>query len=162
MYKKTGKSHHYLPRKGSYSTHPKRNGAVDVLPPEAREPLYDAASQIEDGERRLHELNNQRDALVEKLALSKGIERLQQKHAARTDGPADFHNRLASIDQEIATLRKHVGALRALLRGSGVATLDQAFMKIAAAELAEDVYKNLAAKAQRILNAARATTGRTK
>ena len=35
MYGKTSKSAHYLPRTGSYSTVPHRNGRVDVLPPGA-------------------------------------------------------------------------------------------------------------------------------
>lgn len=40
MYGKTGKSAHYLPRTGSYSTVPKRNGHVAVLPVSAKEPLF--------------------------------------------------------------------------------------------------------------------------
>lgn len=40
MYRKTAKSSHYLPRTGNYSTVPKRNGRVDVLPPEAEEQVF--------------------------------------------------------------------------------------------------------------------------
>ena len=42
MYKRTGESAHYLPRRGSYSTVPHRNGRVDVLPPEMQQAITNA------------------------------------------------------------------------------------------------------------------------
>lgn len=160
MYKKTYQSRHYLPREGSYSTHPKRNGRVDVLPVGAQEALYDTATQIEDGEYRLQMLKIERDSLAEKLQFSRGVHRLQAKHvgAADSKSASAIHVRLQEVDQEIGQVRKHVGGLRSLLKGGGAATFDEAFVRVARAELAAEVYEALTLKAHRVLAAA---TGRS-
>lgn len=157
MYKKTYTSQHFIPRTASFSTHPKRNGRVDVLPPDAAEALYDAAQQIEDGERRLQFLKVERESAVEKSSLARGVQRLQSKHGNDPQKSSSLDSRLRAIDEEVATVRKHISALRALLRGGGVNTFDEAFVRVARAELAQDVFETISAKAHRVLAAAKST-----
>ena len=71
MYSKTAKSTHYLPRTGSYSTVPKRNGRVDVLPPEAEEQLFG-------------ELKDRRGRLIEKVKAAQLT--LSKLHAENSAG----------------------------------------------------------------------------
>lgn len=54
MYKATTEATHFLPRTGSHSTKGSRTGRVDVLPPEAKSPIYD-------------DLQSRRTILIEKV-----------------------------------------------------------------------------------------------
>lgn len=155
MYKKTGTSTHYLPRKGSYSTHPKRNGRVDVLPPEASEALYDCARQIADAHARIDQLRQEREKLTDRGHGLRRVDDLRSRFSSTEKAPlpirADIDARIKTIDEELAALRKHAGSLKALLAGGGVATFEDAFHRIASAELSHGVYETLAKKARMVL-----------
>lgn len=157
MHKKTIVSAHFLPRTGSYSTHPKRNGAVDVLPPHAREALYDISAQVDAGEARVRDLVIKKDHLFDKLQFRRRVQGLQQKHSGNMDASEaqTLHLQIQAVDQEIGQLRRYINSLRALLKGAGVSTLEQAFTRIAEAELSPDVYGKILDKARRILAAAK-------
>jgi hypothetical protein len=69
MYGKTAKTAHYLPRTGSYSTVPHRNGRVDVLPPGASLPTFDDfQEQLKIAEARFAELIRQRDLISAEIS----------------------------------------------------------------------------------------------
>lgn len=164
MYKKTAKSAHFLPRKGSYSTHPHRNGRVDVLPPSAVEPLYDCAAQIADATRQLDQLAMKRDTISQSAHGTARLLALSHKlctHAPRqSTATYDFDRELRQVDEQMAALRRHIGSLKHLLAGGSVKTFEEAFHRVALAELSAYVYEELTAKARVILDATRASGGK--
>lgn len=160
MYRKTTNLTHFLPRKASYSTHPQRNGRVDVLPPNAVDQLYDCATQILNATTQLDRLRIVRDDICQRSHAATRIDALRAKLC--TSGSfqpspvrSDIDKQLRQVDEEMALLRRHIGSLKHLLAGGGVKTFDEAFERVARAELAESVYKSIAAKAQLVLAAAR-------
>jgi len=159
MYRKTAKSTHYLPRKGSYSTVPHRNGRVDVLPPEAEEPLYDVANQIEDGRSRIEILTEQKQSLTEELRLLDGVHGLQLRHS-RDIGESRKAIRLradiSAINETLKNTRKHIGQLVALTGSSKQTTFESAFVQIAKVELAVDTFEKISRKAVAITRRIRA------
>lgn len=158
MYKRTQNATHFLPRTGSFSTHPHRNCRVDVLPPDAHEPLYAIETQMVEARARLEQLREQREQLVERSYYLRGIDRLREKfshareHAQVRDG---IDVQIRQIDEGMARVRKHLGSLQSLLSGMGCDTVERAFMRIAEAELSGEVFERLASKARRIVAAAK-------
>lgn len=68
MYQRTAKSSHYLPRTGSYSTVPKRNGLVEVLPPGASlETFDDFKEQCQRIVDRIEDLKREKDLVGAEL-----------------------------------------------------------------------------------------------
>lgn len=156
MYGKTGKSSHYLPRKGSYSTVPHRNGRVDVLPPSATIALYDIAPQID-------LLLAQQAALDQQLELLRAELTADGKrfHAARlAAGPGKYMKRpqtLVDADAKYQKLKlnrsdiiERVRVLRGLISGQAREKrearglrFERTFHDLAKCSLPEDVYQSL-------------------
>jgi hypothetical protein len=161
MYSRTSKSAHYLPRTGSYSTVPHRNGRVDVLPPGATEALYGVAGQIEDGRKRLESLRAEKAALKDELAdlRPKDALRLKWVTSDREARPSprigEIDARVSEIEAEAKRLRTHVAGLTQLLSSGQRVTIEDAFYRIAKAELPEDVWRRIQVIAESIVSRAR-------
>jgi hypothetical protein len=164
MYSKTAKSAHFLPRKGSYSTHPHRNGRVDVLPPGATDQLYDCASQIVDATAQLDRLRITRDDISQRAHAATRFDALRRRLCTEAVAPSTVRDgidrQLRQVEEEMAALRRHIGSLKHLLAGGGVKTFDEAFARVAKAELSASVYESVAAKAQLVLAAANGNSGK--
>jgi hypothetical protein len=157
MYKKTAKSSHYIPRTGSYSTVPHRNGRVDVLPPSARQSLHGIADQIADGKERIRVLR------AEKLQLENELTDLERKDALRlrwhTNEKFRERNpeiemkrrRIDEIRSEIRKLNVHVSDLNALVSSDRVLSIEGAFFAVARARLDHSVWIELKAMAEDIV-----------
>jgi len=140
MYSKTSKTAHYLPRTGSYSTVPHRNGRVDVLPPSARE--SEIAHQ---------ELRSQVNAL--KQELEKNRVRLTEINASLAE-TMDWSS-YARAESERANLAKRIHAIEMNLRDLGEIVQQSsqlvfanAFVKVARARLSQPAYDELAREAK--------------
>lgn len=158
MYSKTAKSAHYLPRTGSYSTVPFRNGRVDVLPPNAQMQLYGIAQQIADGEVRISTLTKEKEKAEAELHSATGFDRLRAKHMSDyrpADGAHKARIRVTQIDAEIKAEKARLSELRAIASGSRKFSVESLFMKLAEAELPHDVYESLLKEAALIVRLSR-------
>lgn len=156
MYKKTAASHHFIPRLGSYSTRPHRNGRVDVLPPQAVESLWDVADQIAMLEARLASLQEQRCDL--QLALHRA-DRLAQMQARLSGAAVQPNPHEAQLKMEFERIERQLIVTRVSLTDLNTAlnprskqlTTDAAFVIVARLELDHDIYQSIAQKAERLI-----------
>jgi len=161
VYKKTVKGHHFIPRTGSYSTHPHRNGRVDVLPPDAVESLWDVADQIAGLEERLETLHQHKREL--QLATHHAA-RLTQMQAKVTGGAMQTNPREVELrrdceatERQIFLTRYNLNELKhALNPRDRKLTSDAAFVVVARLVLDHDVFQSIEQKAERLI----ARTGR--
>ena len=154
MYKKTTNTAHFLPRTGSYSTHPHRNGRVDVLPPNAKMHLYDIATQINDAQERVVTLKNERDALLNEIHFLRNVDKLKDKvgSGGKEEGRiSDLHQRCDQLDNEIGQTRRKINELKSFVSGGGRMTYPEIFCRLARFELPGDVFEVLSSKAGAIL-----------
>lgn len=156
MYSRTAKARHYLPRTGSYSTVPHRNGRVDVLPPQARDALYSIASQIDAGQSRLQELRAEKAAIQLDLDELRHLDAMRLKVATternRAPNPriASLEARIRELDSEAKRIRAHVAQLNRLASGGQKMSVEVAFYNVARAELPQDTWEKLNATAEAI------------
>lgn len=158
VYGKTTKSTHYLPRKGSYSTVPKRNGLVDVLPPSARVPLYDIGAQIVDATERLQALRAVRDAAKEQILSLSRFDQLRGRVGSRgseCDTIKRLQAEVAHAEEQMTCARKRAGELRAIVSGGSGVTFESVFVRLARAELPDYLYRALEQKASHIVRVAK-------
>lgn len=158
MYKKTGQSSHYLPRKGSYSTVPHRNGRVDVLPPSARAPLFDIAVQITDANGRLEELRRERDSIKGQLHSLGRVDQLRQKlgsQGSELERSAKLQREIARLESEMKTLRRRSNELKSIVAGGASVSLEGVFMRLARVELPDNQFDILERKAREIVRRAK-------
>lgn len=158
IYSKTAKSAHYLPRTGSYSTVPHRNGRVDVLPPSAKVELYDAATQISDLSARLDALRLEREHLAARVFSLARVDKWRDRVGSRGSEGQKLATLTAEgdrIDAERRAIRKRIGALKSLLGGGPSPKLETVFLRLAEAELPGDVFAELHARAAAIVARAR-------
>jgi hypothetical protein len=158
VYKKTGQSAHYLPRIGSYSTVPHRNGRVDVLPPGAEMPLYDVGAQLTDALAEIEQARARRELLEARRFDLVRFDDLRSKLGSRgteKDELSRIDAELSAIDASLKSLRLRASKLRRLLSGDERLSVESIFFRLAEHQLPHDVYSRLVAQAQSIF-------GRTK
>jgi hypothetical protein len=125
MYATTAKSSHFRPRTGSYSTHGRANGRVDVLPPGAVEAIYGDVQQ-----RRLDLIAKVAVAVAAKDAANKawkalihGSEAASYNNWVRSNcasmnagtGPVPKPEKLAGLNEQRRAIRKEAIVLQAQL-----------------------------------------------
>lgn len=159
VYRKTAKASHYLPRTGSYSTVPHRNGRVDVLPPDAGMPLYDAATQLAEAINRLEQIHKELEDVrrlkhslgrIDKLRSRVGSDGSESRRVAELDAES------ARLDREGQLVKRRIGQLKSLLGGSKGASVEELFYRLAEHELPAEVFAVLVSKARSIYDKARA------
>lgn len=158
MYKRTGNLTHYLPRKGSYSTHPRRNGRVDVLPPGARTPLYDIATQISTANEQVEALRKRRDGAKEKLHSLSRVDQLRAKvgsSGSEASRVRQLEDEIAQLDAEMRRIRRRSNELKAIVAGGPDLRFEVIFTRLARAELPDDLYDAISAQAHAIIKRAR-------
>lgn len=160
MFKRTWNSPHFLARTASHSTKGKRNGRVDVLPKDATEALYSIADQIADGDTRLDHLRKRHAEVCDQLRLLERLDKARALHNSRpiTENPkiGALRGEVTRMNAEMASIRRHVGRLKALIGSKPHTTLPEAFMALAEAELASDTFQALADKAAALVSRTRA------
>lgn len=153
MFKRTWNQPHFLKRTASHSTKGSRSGRVDVLPPQAKMHLYDIAHQIADGNERIEGMTEERHALDAQLHKVSRVDAVRAKHATDLQGikPSpeieELRGRLAALDGLIASTRKHVNGLKALIGDGQRVSFETAFMRLAKEQLPHDVYESLSTQA---------------
>lgn len=158
MYKKTSNQTHFLPRRGSFSTHPQRNGRVDVLPPDAKMHLYDVALQIADGERRIESLRHDREEKQNRVHSLRGVDRLRGKMGSPGSESSQINKLLEEcgrIDNEIKRSRSHINQLKRFVSGRKDMSYGDVFMRLAELELPHDIYEALSQRAHQIMDRVR-------
>lgn len=157
MYKKTSESTHYLPRRGSYSTVPHRNGRVDVLPPEAGMPLYDTATQLVDANNRLEQLRKEQEDIQRQIYSLGRIDKLRSNLGSSGSEKTTIAVLSAEekrIDHERQKVKKKIRELKSLLGGQNTVSIEQVFMRLSESELPPDVFATLKSKAYSIFSKA--------
>jgi hypothetical protein len=158
MYKRTGNLTHYLPRKGSYSTHPHRNGRVDVLPPSAKTPFYDIATQISTANAMVESLRQQKVAAEKKLHEFSRVDQLRAHVGSRgseANKIRQLQDECARLDDEMRKVRRRTNELKAILAGGRDLRFEVVFLRLARAELPDDLYARLENQANDIIRRAR-------
>ena len=143
MYGKTSKTAHYLPRTGSYSTVPHRNGRVDVLPPEAR-----------DAELTYLECKEQIDTLIaEQLKCEARAKDLRKQ--LEISQPKELFHRLSKAQQDVGKRLQSLQANMREVRQLGRAACDHAFavvyFHVAKMRLSPELQKTIFGEAQSLL-----------
>jgi hypothetical protein len=153
MYSRTSKNHHFLPRRGSYSTHPQKNGRVDVLPPDARESIYAAAEQLAALDERLNLLNIKKDDLHESLHRAQRLQQLQDKltGSSSQNTISGIRREVEIIEIDIRRVKESRSRLLEVISPSKKVTLETAFYNLARVELSEEVFQRLSIEASRIV-----------
>ncbi len=167
MYSKTAKTAHYLPRTGSYSTVPHRNGRVDVLPPGASlETFDDFKEQLQRVISRIEQLKEKRDLLSAELN-AEGKRQYAIFQSARSARPASnalWNSRKAverltaekkAVQEELDGLNREMSNLKRVMRLRFEQPLRQEravqfaheFVILAKAMLPPDVFERISAKA---------------
>ena len=143
MYSKTAKSSHYLPRVGSYSTVPHRNGRVDVLPPEARDAeltYLDCKEQIE-------------TLVAEQLKCEARAKDLHRQLAISQ--PKELFHRLAKAQQDVGkrlqSLQQNMRELRQLGRAACDHAFAVVFFHVAKMRLSPELNKTIFGETQSLL-----------
>lgn len=158
MHKRIAKSAHYLPRKGSYSTVPYRNGRVEILPPNAQIALYDIAVQISDGEDRLLELRENKKSLEKEIFTLSRVDQLRDKHGSLGSEDKRISKIKKAIDEietKMRRLRRQLGELNSIISDGPKISFENVFMRLAQIELPTDTFDLLAFKTKRIMDRAR-------
>lgn len=158
MFKRTWNQPHFLKRAASHSTKGARTGRVDVLPPEARTPLWSIAAQIETAAERVEKLRAERDAAKEALHTVERFEQLRSKVGSGGSEEARIKSlrlRIEQLETEMRRSRRRVNELRAIVAGGADLSFESIFVQLARVELPDDLYDSLAEKAGLILRRAR-------
>lgn len=154
MSKAVTKGKHWLPRHSQYSLHGHRTGRVDVLPPGAKTPLYDISVQIDDAAQRLDSLRTQKDALNAQLHSLSRFDQLRDKVGSRgseADRVSRLEREVARVEAEMRSVRRRSGELKAIVAGGNNVTFEAVFIRIARAELPDDIFDALSLKAKAIV-----------
>lgn len=157
MYEKTAKSAHYLPRKGSYSTVPHRNGRVDILPPDAQLPLYSIAVQISDGEEQVGALRERKKACEAELHALGRIDLLRDKVGSRGSEKPNIQrlrNEISRLEESMRAKRRWINELKAILSNGQKVSFEDVFVRLARVELPQDIYQAIESKARLIVSRA--------
>ena len=153
MYKQTSNSSHFLPRKGSYSTHPQRNGRVDVLPPNAGMQIYDVATQINDAQERIKILKAEREALLNEIYFLRDVDKIRDRVGSSGKEEkriAVLHQRCNHLENEIGQTRRKINERKAFVAGGGRLTYLEIFCRLASLELPHSVFELLSTRAKSI------------
>lgn len=158
MFKKTWNSPHFIARTASHSTKGKRNGRVDVLPPQARTPLYDIATQISNANAHIESLRQQRTAAKEKLHSLARFDQLRNRVGSRgseSNKIRQLEDECKYLDEEIRKHCRRANELKAVLAGGPDLRFEVVFLRLARIELPDDLYTRLENQANDIIRRAR-------
>lgn len=156
MYGKTGKSAHYLPRTGSYSTVPHRNGRVDVLPADSKEALFDPMDTLRQLQKRFSELRQERDALTAEIEPLARMDELKYRHMTDRGqirpNPkiAPLVARRKEVKAELKKIDSRIQDIEQTFKAGEQRSFENAFVQVAKLRLSPDVWRVIFDEAMRL------------